>query len=123
MHRPLVVCLTAVALVSIPRFVAAQSVRFVRDWETSVDVYNQKSGTGVCVDKLRNLHIITTDGLWATLDPSGKVIRKTEDDVLQGAFACLSSENQVVVAVPQSSARMTRRFGCSLRTKVTCSKT
>jgi hypothetical protein len=79
-----------------------KSVRFVRDWETRVDVYKQKSGTDACVDKFHNLHIITTDGLWATLDPSGKVIRKTEDDVLEGAFACLSSENQVIVAVPRS---------------------
>jgi hypothetical protein len=101
MHKPLVVCLAAVALVSIPQFVAAQdptaaqSVRFVRDWETAVDAYNQKSGTGVCVDKLHNLHIITTNGVWATLDPSGKVIRKTEDDVLEGAFAYDASSNRV----------------------------
>jgi len=87
------------ALVALPLTSAAQSVRFVEDWETSIPIHSSLSC--VCVDKSRNVELITTDGLWATLDASGKIIRQTHEDMLQGALsvACLL-QHRIVVAVP-----------------------
>jgi hypothetical protein len=86
-------------LVALPLTSSAQSVRFVKDWETSIPLHTSLGG--VCVDKSGNVQLITTDGLWATLDASGKIMRETREDMLQGAsrVACLL-QNQIVVAVP-----------------------
>ena len=99
------ISLLAVAVIGLLSAAAAQSLQLVKEWEIPLSPYNPGNTVSMCVDSVGNVHVITSGGMWSTLDPSGRLIRQTQDQALQGAssVACLSPESRVVVAVPKTN--------------------
>src|SRR5208282_728403 len=105
MKTQLVIGLLVLAVITLLSTTTAQSVQFVKDWETALYPYDPHLSASMCVDSSHNVHVVTNAGLWSTLDPSGKLIRKTEDETLQDAnsVACILSTDRIVVAVPHTN--------------------
>ena len=83
----------------------AQAFQMVRDWQRAVYPCTRGSTLSICADSKQNVHVITNDGFWVTLAPSGATLRETREDSLNGALtvAC-ADDDTVLVGVPKDYA-------------------
>jgi hypothetical protein len=78
-------------------------LHLAKDWETAVFPYGRGVNVAVCVDALRNVHTIASDGSWITMTGSGDVSRKSHEEELHGATTVACSEDgTVAIGVPGS---------------------